>query len=425
MHPPMTAGSEWTEALREQYEAFPYPQRDPADEKRRLIQGSPGHMLEVDHYLFQGKRDWSRPFDVLVAGGGTGDALIMIAQHLADRGCPARILYVDLSSASLEIARRRAEERGFLNIEFRQASLFDVRRKDGPFNYIDCCGVLHHLPHPPDGLRHLASLLQEDGGMGLMVYATLGRIGVYHMQTMLRMLNYGQDLSPADQVGVARNLCKTLPQTSWFRRNPFIVDHTDQTDAGLYDLLLHSQDRPYLVPEFLAFVEDAGLSIASLMEPALYKPSTYTDDPQILARTDAMDWHEQATFAEYLAGNIIKHTAYVTFPGRAKSCVASLDDRDAVPVFPEPAVGSTLQKIQPGKTARANRGGTMFTLTVDKPGATLLTLIDGKRSVGEILTTAREKHPDQSEEALEANFRKIMTRLTDFNLALLSSRQEK
>lgn len=39
-------------AVSEQYEAYPYPERDPADERRRLITGSPSHPLEMDHFLW-------------------------------------------------------------------------------------------------------------------------------------------------------------------------------------------------------------------------------------------------------------------------------------------------------------------------------------------------------------------------------------
>ena len=35
-----------------QYETYPYPRRDPRDEAKRLIVGSPGHLREVDHWVF-------------------------------------------------------------------------------------------------------------------------------------------------------------------------------------------------------------------------------------------------------------------------------------------------------------------------------------------------------------------------------------
>ncbi len=37
--------------VRRQYETYPYPERDPADEARRLIEGSPSHPVEIDHFL--------------------------------------------------------------------------------------------------------------------------------------------------------------------------------------------------------------------------------------------------------------------------------------------------------------------------------------------------------------------------------------
>ena len=76
--------------VRDQYEHHPYPARNPKDETKRLITGSPGHLDEVNHYLFAGRLDWRRPLRILFAGGGTGDGTLMLAQQLADRGSSGR-----------------------------------------------------------------------------------------------------------------------------------------------------------------------------------------------------------------------------------------------------------------------------------------------------------------------------------------------
>ncbi|HJO97311.1 MAG: hypothetical protein QGF38_01400 [Rhodospirillales bacterium] len=87
--------------VRSQYEALPYPARDPADEAKRLVTGSPSHILEVNHFVFAGRRDFRRPFRVLVAGGGTGDGAIMVAQQLADAGgAGGEVIYTDPSQAA-------------------------------------------------------------------------------------------------------------------------------------------------------------------------------------------------------------------------------------------------------------------------------------------------------------------------------------
>ncbi|MBT3495074.1 MAG: class I SAM-dependent methyltransferase, partial [Rhodospirillaceae bacterium] len=60
-----------------QYEAYPYPAREPGDEAHRLITGSPSHILEIEHFVFAGGR--AGDLRALVAGGGTGDGAIMLA----------------------------------------------------------------------------------------------------------------------------------------------------------------------------------------------------------------------------------------------------------------------------------------------------------------------------------------------------------
>src|SRR4051812_29409989 len=95
--------------LAAQYEAFPYPRRDPREEAKRLIVGSPGHLLEIDHWVFGASRPADRPLNALFAGGGTGDGTIMLAQQMARAGRPGRVTWLDRSEAALRIARARAE----------------------------------------------------------------------------------------------------------------------------------------------------------------------------------------------------------------------------------------------------------------------------------------------------------------------------
>jgi predicted O-methyltransferase YrrM len=104
--------------LRDQYEHYPYPPRDPADEAKRLVSGSPSHIIEIDHHIFGGARDPSQPFRALVAGGGTGDATVMLASQHAAAGIDAEIIHLDISEASTAIAKARIEARGLTNTRF-------------------------------------------------------------------------------------------------------------------------------------------------------------------------------------------------------------------------------------------------------------------------------------------------------------------
>ena len=130
-----------------QYEAYPYPARNPQDEKTRLVDGSPSNLKEVDHYVFGGARDFRLPLRALVAGGGTGDAT---------------------DPAGPEPRRSPLPGGGRLSRSFRGLAAYRRSPRQGPrsdqhpvphavrcsicrgsasarFDYIDCCGVLHHL----------------------------------------------------------------------------------------------------------------------------------------------------------------------------------------------------------------------------------------------------------------------------------------
>src|SRR5579871_2855676 len=63
-------------AVKDQYEEFPYPSRDPREEPQRLIKTILEGMPCINHFVFGGHLDFTKPLRVLVAGGGTGDSLI-------------------------------------------------------------------------------------------------------------------------------------------------------------------------------------------------------------------------------------------------------------------------------------------------------------------------------------------------------------
>ncbi len=369
-----------SDTVREQYELYPYPPRDPREEATRLIQGSPSHLLEINHYIFGGRRDFSRPFRALIAGGGTGDGAIMLAQQLTDRRCPAEVAYLDLSESARKIAEARAVVRCLTNISFHTGSLLDLPAMSlGKFDYIDCCGVLHHLPDPPAGLAALCEVLNDDGGLGLMVYGAYGRTGVYHLQEALRVLGRGD--APAAKLDLARRLLRQLPSTSWLARNPFVGDHLKAGDAGIYDLLLHSIDRPYTVSEFTSLIETADLSVAALIEPWRYDPANFLSDGALLKRLDGLDRWQRAAIAEQLTGNMKVHIAYAVPKARAGSTIAQASDETMIPVLRD-AMGPDLAKgLKPGGSLTARAEGLEVRMALPRTAAPLLAAIDGQTSI--------------------------------------------
>lgn len=393
-----------------QYEAYPYPPRDPREETRRLITGSPSHLAEVIHFVFGGHFDPGKPIRILVAGGGTGDAAIMLAQHLVDAGCVGGVVtYLDWSRASRAICEARAAARGLTNLRFMTGSLLDIAALGlGDFDYIDCCGVLHHLEDPDAGLASLAKALAPQGGMGLMVYAPLGRVGVYPVQAMLRSLEAGEP--PADRVALARRLLGALPPTNWLKRNPFMTDHVVEGDPGLYDLLLHARDRAYSVDEVHDFVARAALRLVGFAPPARYEPRHYINDPALLKRIETLSPRAAAAFAENLAGNIKSHAFYVV---KTTNDVAlpRPDTLDAVPVPANVELAQLAKNIGGSGVIAATVDGLPFRMPVPRLTAAILARIDARRSLREIHAQLAAQDPRLSETAFLQQFQLLFANL--------------
>src|SRR3546814_8024740 len=90
------------------------------------------------------RRDFTKPFRALIAGGGTGDATIMLAKQLSDvaarmsgsAAAAGEVVYLDLSTGARKVAEARAAARGLSNIRFVTGSLLELESLAlGTFDY--------------------------------------------------------------------------------------------------------------------------------------------------------------------------------------------------------------------------------------------------------------------------------------------------
>jgi SAM-dependent methyltransferase len=384
--------------VRQQYEDLPYPPRDPKDEKSRLIRTWLDALPMINHYCFAGKQDFRDRFRVLVAGGGTGDATIFLAEQL--RRTNAEIVHLDLSKASIEVARQRARVRGLDNITWVNESLLALPALGlAPFDYINCSGVLHHLADPDAGLRALLAVLKEAGALGIMVYAQHGRAGVYQMQALMRLINQNEP-DAARKIANTRDVLTSLPATNWFKRGEADLyhDHKNLGDAGLYDLLLHTQDRAYTTEELYAWFGDQHGLHLQLTDVgrgrAAYLPELAVGSrrPEFINITRQLPPRQQYAIAELLSGNLITHSFFAT---RAADTRAPYGDADYVPfLIHEPVTGpelSALIRHHGSAPFLLNHAHTGIAVEIDpgRFGAHIFDHVDGKRTFGEIFSRVR------------------------------------
>jgi SAM-dependent methyltransferase len=96
---------------------------------------------------------------VVEVGCGVGAQTV----HLAANSPGASFTSVDISQESLEAARQAVDARGFRNVRFQQANVYDLPFGEAAFDHAFLCFVLEHLPDPLAALRCILRVVKPGG----------------------------------------------------------------------------------------------------------------------------------------------------------------------------------------------------------------------------------------------------------------------
>ncbi|MDY4298094.1 MULTISPECIES: class I SAM-dependent methyltransferase [unclassified Xanthomonas] len=183
--PSVACGSQrTTNDVKQMYERFPYPSPIVGN---GLIRDN-GNMLSVlfPDEDFAGKR-------ILDAGCGTGQR----ANGVAKMFPKAQVIGVDMTSASLDAARKMAASNNVPNIEYHQCNLLELDL-EMDFDVVISSGVMHHLEDPIKGLSRLRAHLSNTGVAMIWLYHALGEYERFLRRELLHRL-WGENKSDLDR----------------------------------------------------------------------------------------------------------------------------------------------------------------------------------------------------------------------------------
>lgn len=390
-----------SQKVRELYEQFPYPLRDPHQEKDRLLMPPLDTLSRVNHYCFGGAKNFDEGFRALVAGGGTGDSMIWLGEQLRDVG--GTVTYLEPSGASTKVARSRAEARGLTNVTYVNQTISEfAKSKPEPFDYINCAGVLHHLENPEEGLRDLTSVLKTDGALGVMVYGLHGRLAVTEWRKMIKPLLAGKDLT--EQLALTRTLLSSLPEDNMLLKlggGPGFIKGLLENDPEIVDLLLHPVECAYDVHGVYDFAASADLHVAAFTGffgfggtgKAHYSIENLVRDPAVLRDLGAKSLREQQAFCERFSGAMPLHAFYLTREDKAQSADI-LPDAKRAPYFfvpPNETFFDDLSTLAGQPVLIEDGSGNAVDLTGGPDLARLLSVFDGKNSVAQLVAILRDE----------------------------------
>ena len=219
---------------------------------------------------------------VLIAGCGTGRHAIMYATAYLG----ARVTAIDLSSASLAYASRKADELGVRNIEFLRGDILDLGRLETKFDVISSVGVLHHMADPAEGLRRLTDLLASGGYMMLGLYSEAARRDIVELRSIIAREGFDPT---AEGIRACRRFIRTYPGD---RFRALIEEAADFYSTSMVrDLLFHVMEHRLTITQLADLLAQNGLRFLgfTFRDPAAKRRygAAYPADPDML---DLANW---------------------------------------------------------------------------------------------------------------------------------------
>jgi SAM-dependent methyltransferase/tetratricopeptide (TPR) repeat protein len=267
-------------AVQGMYEENPYPRWI-----KRLSIGNPTAVNDYvrSHFPMSSFQPLNkeRGFDVLIAGCGTGQHSIGVAQKFKD----AQVLAIDLSLSSLSYAKRKSQELGLTNVEYAQADIMKLGGINRSFDVIESGGVLHHLGDPWAGWRVLLSLLRPGGVMGIALYSEIARRDVVRGRTYIAKQNYA---STPQGIRQCRQDLMDMDASSGFGRLMQVNDFFSMSDCR--DLLFHVQEHRMSLTEIDAFLRENNLVFLGLQVGAEVLANYKVRFPNDPAATNLEQW---------------------------------------------------------------------------------------------------------------------------------------
>jgi 2-polyprenyl-3-methyl-5-hydroxy-6-metoxy-1,4-benzoquinol methylase len=252
------------EKIRQQFDSAPYPcapvEDSPENDIGKLFLNS----LVTPYYLKNQRFVNTQGKTILDAGCGSGFKALTLA--IANPG--AKIVGVDLSGESIELAKQRFQFHSIENAEFHVLSIDDLPRLKQTFDYINCDDVLYFFPNLEAGLRSIKSVLNPEGIIRGNLHSATQRFHYLRAQEVFRTMGL-MEANPEDlEVEIVRDTMMSIKDEVDLKVRTWSSTFTDPKKGKqkvLANYLLQG-DKSYTVSELMSSLRAADLEFISMLD---------------------------------------------------------------------------------------------------------------------------------------------------------------
>jgi methyltransferase-like protein len=284
------------------YASYPFPQTHPSH-------------LAVIATLFGLQPPPVQHCRVLELGCAAGGNLLPMAEALPQ----SSFVGVDLSARQIADGQRVLEALGLANVRLVHASILDVDRSWGQFDYIICHGVYSWVP---DRVREkiLAICAEQLSPQGV-AYISYNTYPGWHMRGMIRdMMRYHalRFATPGEQIRQARALLDFLAQATRIDGGPYAtllrmeLEHLrQQADHYLYHEHLEEVNEPVYCHEFIATAQRHGLNYLGEAQITTMLSSNFPYEVQQALQIIAPDQIQSEQYLDFVRNRMFRETLLV------------------------------------------------------------------------------------------------------------------
>lgn len=390
-----------TQKVKQQYTDFMYPNKWQGMIPEYVIQNSTNrsmytglYNLDIIQHISCLDYKEEKSLEILMAGCGTGEDALRCAMAHSN----ASFVFVDLSAASLEMAKKYAGELQIKNVQFIQDDIMtmDLNRQ---FDIIISSGVIHHLSNPSIGIKNLNKHLKKQGVIVAMVYGEYGRFEIGLFQEALKTIS-GKRIDFAEGIDMVRKILNDIDADKRIANIAWKQDVL-KGEQHIVDLLLNVNEFRYNVKSLRSMIEAGGMKLYEFLPRSTLDPSSYIKNTELKNQFDSLDYFDKCSLAELIHGKLTKHY-FLAVKSDNDFRRLSIDDKDSMGYIPY-KTPYLIQKtiVEYGSQKHyINMNPVMFyeeneagykDIVIDEAVLNFLNLCDGKNSVRAIFNKLKNK----------------------------------
>jgi len=250
--------------MRRQFDFGPYPRihidKEPSSDSNLLFI----HNLLTSYYLRHRQITSTDGKVILDAGCGTGYKALVLAK--ANPG--AKVIGIDLSPKSIELAQQRLEYHGYKDsVEFHVLDIENLPQLGMQFDYINCDEVLYFFDDIASGLSALESVLNPEGIIRANLHSMLQRKIFFQAQELFGLMGLMEEFSEDMAIPIVVETMKALQPSVTLKKFGWKPDYEDEeknVEALLANHLLQG-DKGYRVADLFDALRRANLDFVRMV----------------------------------------------------------------------------------------------------------------------------------------------------------------